>query len=108
MYQQVVSEGHVLLRNQLTNQSDPSSKLLPLLRQSCSRLAGSLCGFPAKDVTVAMAARYFLLSRLSVAEVFQFISKNFDKVWHSLHSSKSCGHYHTANCRGPLARMLYS
>ena len=81
MYQHVLSEGHMLLRSHVT-QATPSCPvdMVSALRENCFSLANTLCAHPTGKGAVTMAARYLVLSGVTIAEVFQHITRNYPKV----------------------------
>ena len=81
MYQHMLSECHVLLRDHLTQATPPCSvDVVSTLQDNCFSLADSLCAYPTSKGAVAMATRYLILSGMTVAEVFEHITGNYSKV----------------------------
>ncbi len=112
MYQHVISEGHVLLRNQLLQNNALTltlrEQLEDTLAQNCFSLADSLCSDTrGPKVVTSIAAKYLILSGVSVDRVVQHITSQYTQVGpHNSHTLTyhTCTLTHTHTCTLALSQ----
>ena len=101
MYQHVISEGHVLLRNQLLQNNSltttPRRDIEKVLAQNCFSLADSLCSDTrGPKVVTSIAAKYLILSGVGVDNVVEHITSQSSQASLTLHTlSHSPTHTHS-------------
>ena len=101
MYQHMLSECHVLLRDHLTQATPPCPvDVVSTLQDNCFSLADSLCAYPTSKGAVAMATRYLILSGMTVAEVFEHITGNYSKVGEGRGCGEGGGGGGERGCKG--------